>query len=60
MKIDLTKGIYIQICGELGKYNNVPIDNQLSFAQDLQNLILNIAKHDLPSDHSLCASVPLR
>ncbi len=53
MKIDLVKGVYIQIGGELGKYNSLPIDNFIRFAQDLQNTILDIAKYDLPSDQSI-------
>lgn len=50
MKIDLTKGVYVQIGGELGKYNSIPVDTLIRFAQDLQKLVQDIAKYDLPSD----------
>jgi hypothetical protein len=53
MKIDLTKGVYIQIGGELGKHNSVPVDNLIRFAQDLQLLVQDIAKYDIASDEPI-------
>ena len=47
MKLDLEKGAYIQIGGELGKYNSLPIDVLVKIAQDFQELVLNIARFDL-------------
>ena len=49
MKLDLNKGTYIEIGGELGMYNTLPIDVLIKLAQDLQELIMSLAKHDLPS-----------
>lgn len=49
MKLDLNKGTYIQIGGELGKYNSLPIDTLIKIAKDLQELVLSIAKFDLPT-----------
>ena len=47
MKLDLSNGTYIQIGGELGKYNSLPIETLIKIAQDFQELVLNIAKYDL-------------
>ncbi|MBN3036425.1 MAG: hypothetical protein JW861_12640 [Bacteroidales bacterium] len=49
MKIDLSKGVYIQIGGELGRYNSIPVDILIRFAEDLQRLVQDIARYDLPS-----------
>lgn len=53
MKIDLIKGISIQIAGELGKYNSLPIETLIKIAQDLQELIKTIAKYDISVDDFL-------
>lgn len=53
MKIDLNSGAYLQISGELGKYNSLPIDSLVKIAQEFQNLIFTIAKIDLPSDNAI-------
>lgn len=53
MKIDLNSGVFLQITGELGKYNSIPIDTLIKIARDFQELILTIAKHDLPEDEPL-------
>ena len=53
MKIDLSIGAYLQIGGELGKYNSIPIDVLAKLASDLQNLIFTIARYDLPSNESI-------
>ncbi len=50
MKIDLSKGINIQIDGELGKYKTLPIDDLVKIAKNFQELIFSIAKYDLPND----------
>ena len=53
MKIDLEKGTYIEIGGELGMYNSLPIDILIKIAHDFQNLVLAVAKYDLPSDEPI-------
>lgn len=53
MKVDLNKGAYIQIGGELGKYNSLPIDILVKIALDLQELVLTIARIDLPLNESV-------
>jgi hypothetical protein len=52
-KIDLEKEISIRIEGELGKYNTLPIENLIKIAENLQNLINDIVKHDLPADDAI-------
>lgn len=53
MKIDLNSGAYIQIGGELGKYNSLPLDSLIKIAQDLQELVFALAKYDLPSNEPI-------
>lgn len=53
MKIDLNSGAYIQIGGELGKYNSIPIENLVKIAEGLQNLLYTLAKIDLPSEGAI-------
>ena len=53
MKLDLNNGAYIQIGGELGKYNSLPIETLIKIAQDLQALVMTIAKLDLPSSETI-------
>lgn len=53
MKIDLDKGAFLEIGGELGKYNSLPIGDLVKIAQDLQELIFSIAKFDLPSTEAI-------
>ena len=53
MKIDLNAGVFLQIAGELGEYNSIPIDTLIKIAKDLQELIQTIAKYDLPEDEPL-------
>ncbi len=50
MKVDLNSGVYIEIGGELGRYNSLPVDVLAKIAKDFQNLIISIAKHTLSSD----------
>ncbi len=49
MKIDLNNGAFIEIGGELGKYNSLPIDVLVKLAQDFQELVFTLARYDLPS-----------
>lgn len=49
MKIDLNKGALIQIGGDLGQYNSLPVDTLVKIAQDLQELVFTLAKTDLSS-----------
>ena len=53
MKLDLNSGAFIQIGGELGKYNSLPIDTLIKISQDLQDLVMTIAKFDLPSSDAI-------
>lgn len=53
MKIDLNNGAFIEIGGELGKYNSLPIDVLVKLAQDLQELVFTLARYDLPSNESI-------
>jgi len=53
VKIDLNTGTFIQIGGELGKYNSLPIDTLIRIAQDFQDLVITLAKYDLPSDEPI-------
>jgi hypothetical protein len=53
MKIDLNKGALIEIGGELGKYNSLPVDVLVKIAQELQELIYALARHDLPSNEPI-------
>ena len=53
MKIDLEKGISLKIEGELGKYQTLPIDALIKIAETLQELILSIAKYDLPANEAI-------
>lgn len=50
MKIDLEKGINIQIKGELGQYETLPIENLIKIATSLQDLLYSIAKVNLAED----------
>jgi len=50
MDIDLETGAYIEIGGEIGRYNSLPIDYLVRFASAFQELVLTLAKYDLPSD----------
>jgi hypothetical protein len=49
VKIDLNSGTFIEIGGELGQYNSLPIDTLIKIAQDLQKLVFTLAKIDLPA-----------
>lgn len=53
MAIDLQKGISLKIEGELGKYQTLPIDSLIKIAESLQELILSIAKYDLPTNEAV-------
>jgi hypothetical protein len=53
VKIDLTNGTFIEIGGELGKYNSLPIDTLIKIAQDLQELVFTLAKCDLPTNEAV-------
>lgn len=52
-KIDLNEGILIEVDGEYGKYNTLPIDGLISLAQNFQNLIDAIVKVDLETQETL-------
>jgi len=53
VKIDLNNGAFIEIGGELGQYNSLPIDTLIKIAQDLQELVFTLAKYDLPTNEAV-------
>lgn len=53
MKVDLNNGAYIEIGGELGKYNSLPVDALVKIAKNLQDLITSIAKHTISSEEPI-------
>jgi len=53
VKIDLSSGAFIEIGGELGKFNSLTIDVLIKLAQDLQELVSTLAKYDLPATESI-------
>ncbi|RIV72544.1 hypothetical protein [Flagellimonas aequoris] len=53
MAIDLHKGISLEIEGELGKFQTLPIESLIKIAESLQELILSIAKYDLPANEAI-------
>jgi hypothetical protein len=53
VKIDLNNGAFIEIGGELGQYNSLPIDTLIKIAQDLQELVFTLAKFDLPTSEAV-------
>ncbi len=53
MELDLNKGIYLQIEGELGKFKTLPVEYLVKIASKLQTLILNIARYDLEGDETI-------
>ncbi|MGY0406811.1 MAG: hypothetical protein ACWIPJ_00430 [Polaribacter sp.] len=53
MAIDLEKGISLKIEGELGKFQTLSIESLIKIAESLQELVLSIAKYDLPANESI-------
>jgi len=53
VKIDLNYGAFIEIGGELGQYNSLPIDTLIKIALDLQELVFTLAKIDLPANEAV-------
>lgn len=53
MVIDLQKGISLKIEGELGKFQTLPIESLIKIAESLQELVMSIAKYDLPANESI-------
>lgn len=52
-KISFISGADIQIGGEVGKYNTIPIDFLVKIVQNLQGILMTIAKHDVPTDEAI-------
>ncbi len=56
MKLNLNEGIHIQIGGEIGQFNTLPIEVLVKISENLQKLVKNIAIYELDSvyeiDHS--------
>jgi hypothetical protein len=53
MAIDLQKGISLKIEGELGKFQTLPIESLIKIAESLQELVMSIAKYDLPANEAI-------
>ncbi|MBC6426959.1 MAG: hypothetical protein GDA51_10955 [Ekhidna sp.] len=53
MAIDLQKGISLKIEGELEKFQTLPIESLIKIAESLQELVLSIAKYDLPVNEAI-------
>ena len=53
MAIDLEKGISLKIEGELGKFQTLSIESLIKIAESLQELVMSIAKYDLPANESI-------
>jgi hypothetical protein len=51
--IDLTKGIHIQVEGETGKYNTLPVEDLVRMAQSLQRLVQVIAKSNIDTGEAI-------
>ncbi len=53
MAIDLQKGISLKIEGELGKFQTLPVEALIKIAESLQELVMSIAKYDLPANEAV-------
>ncbi|WP_106794747.1 hypothetical protein [Aquimarina sp. Aq78] len=53
MELDLEKGLSLKIEGELGKNQTLSVDSLIKIAQSLQELVISIAKYDLPIDEAI-------
>lgn len=51
--VDLSKGISIQVEGELGKFHTLPVDVLADLGKRLQELILAIARNDIDSSEAI-------
>ena len=49
MKINLNKGVSFLIEGEVGRFHTLPVDTLIKIAENLQNLLITIAKCDIDS-----------
>jgi predicted RNase H-like HicB family nuclease len=53
MKIDLSEGLNLRVEGEIGKYNTLPVEYLVKLAQNLQQLLQNIAEYQLEVDGAI-------
>ena len=53
MKVNLSEGLNLRVEGEIGKYNTLPVEYLVKLAQNLQQLIQDIAQHQLEVDGSI-------
>ena len=53
MAINLQQGILIEVGGEIGKFETIPLENLISLGQNLQNLINSIVHFDLESEETI-------
>jgi hypothetical protein len=50
LDLDLDEGLNLQIGGEVGRHNTIPIDMLIKMAEDLQDLVNAVVAYDLPQD----------
>ena len=50
MKLNFREGIFIEIGGELGRYNTLPVDDLVKIAASLQSLVLSLAQFNLSTN----------
>lgn len=53
MKIDLVKGLNIEIGGEMGKHGTISLNNLVKLGKSLQELVTSLAKYTLESSVDL-------
>ncbi|WP_257670020.1 hypothetical protein [Parapedobacter tibetensis] len=47
MDLNIEQGISLEVEGEIGKFQTLPIENLINIAQTLQELVLAVAKYDI-------------
>lgn len=53
MKINLSEGLNLRVEGEIGRYNTLPVEYLVKLAQNLQQLLQDIAQHQLEVDGAI-------
>lgn len=53
MQVDLNNGVNLRVEGEIGKHNTLPIEYLVKLAENLQKLLLDIAKYQLEVDGAI-------
>ncbi|HLF45002.1 MAG TPA: hypothetical protein VI548_01155 [Chitinophagaceae bacterium] len=53
MKVNLSEGLNLRVEGEIGRYNTLPIEYLVKLSQNLQQLLQDIAEHQLEVDGAI-------